>query len=69
LQNRKADGSFATLQEGVIPWQQIIPQLDGSVTATLEFVPQGICSVEEFDLSATLLQAQSEAEYFRKIAG
>ena len=63
LQNRHPDLSFAPLGEGVIPWGSILPKLKKSITATLEFVPAGICRVEEFDLAAVLLQAQSEAAY------
>jgi sugar phosphate isomerase/epimerase len=67
LQNRHPDKSFAPLSEGVIPWRQIIAQLDKPVTATLEFVPAGICTVAQFDLSATLRQAQSEAAFIREL--
>jgi len=42
--------------------------LDKSVTATLEFVPAGICPVEKFDLDATLRQAKSEAAYVRGLS-
>jgi len=68
LQNRHPDLTFASLKEGVIPWVQIFPQLPPTVTATLEFVPAGICSVEAFDLAATLLQAKSEAAYIAEIS-
>jgi len=68
LQNRHADLSFAPLGEGVIPWERIIAKMDKSVTATLEFVPAGICRVEDFDLAATLLQIQSEAAYVRRLS-
>jgi len=69
LQNHYANGGPATLKEGVYPWAQIISQLDKNLTASLEFVPAGICTVDEFDLAATLLQARSEAAYFHEIAG
>lgn len=68
LQNRQAEGSFSTLQEGVVPWPQIISQLSPTVTATLEFVPIAICPVEQFDLATTLAQAKSEAAYFRTLS-
>ncbi len=61
LQNRHPDLSFALLREGVIPWHRILPALDKTVTATLEFIPVAICPVEQFDLPAALLQAQSES--------
>jgi sugar phosphate isomerase/epimerase len=68
LQNRNPDLTFSTLRDGIVPWPQIIPQLDKTVTATLEFVPIGICSIEKFDLTATLREAQSEAAYVREIS-
>ena len=68
LQNRHPDLSFAPLREGVIPWERILPILEKRVTATLEFVPAGICPVEEFDLDATLQQAKSEAAYVRGLS-
>lgn len=69
LQNRAPDLGFALLREGVIPWQRILPRLQRGVSATLEFVPAGICSVEAFDLDAVLRQARSEAECALTLAG
>lgn len=68
LQNRRPDRSITLLRDGVIPWDRIIPKLDQNVTATLEFIPAGICPVEKFDLAAALLQAQSEAAYIRELS-
>jgi sugar phosphate isomerase/epimerase len=68
LQNRDLEKRFVPLRDGIVPWQKIIPQLDASVGATLEFVPVGICGPEQFDLAATLLQAQSEGAYFDELA-
>jgi len=67
LQNRRPDGSFAPLSKGVTPWDRILPNLNPGVGATLEFVPVGICQPDQFDLSATLREAQSEAAYIREI--
>lgn len=63
LQNRYPDLSFAPLKDGVVPWGSIISNLPADISATLEFVPTGICSVEAFDVAATLRQARSEADY------
>ncbi|HEX4085613.1 MAG TPA: TIM barrel protein [Chthoniobacteraceae bacterium] len=68
LQNRDSEKRFATLRDGIVPWRKIVSQLDASVGATLEFVPVGICGPEQFDVAATLLQAQSEAAYFDELA-
>lgn len=68
LQNRNPDGTFATLSEGVVPWDTILSELAPGVDATLEFVPAGICTVEEFSLEATLAQVCSEAEFARRFA-
>jgi sugar phosphate isomerase/epimerase len=66
LQNRKPDLSFATLAEGIVPWGRLLSELDPDVSVSLEFVPAGICPVQEFDLEKTLLQAVSETEYAAK---
>jgi len=68
LQNRNSDQSFATVQDGVIPWKLLLANLPEGVNATLEFVPVSICSIEQFNLDATLAQARSEMEYIRQIA-
>jgi sugar phosphate isomerase/epimerase len=63
LQNRNPDLSFATLNDGKVPWREILAQLSPEVEGTIEFVPVGICKLEEFDLDATIAQAQSEAAW------
>jgi sugar phosphate isomerase/epimerase len=68
LQNRNADLSFATLRDGVIPWADILRELDDAVDLTLEFVPKGICAPEQFDLTATLQQAIAEVDCVREVA-
>jgi sugar phosphate isomerase/epimerase len=68
LQNRNPDLSFTTLRDGVVPWQRILKELPTGVDATIEFVPAGICTVEEFDVQAALEQARGEADYLRNIA-
>ncbi len=68
LQNRKPDLSFETMKDGVVPWPEILRELAGTVDATLEFVPTGICSVGEFNLDATIAEALSEVEFVRGLA-
>lgn len=67
LQNRMPDLSFVGMKEGVIPWPEILTELKDGVDATLEFVPVGVCGVDQFDLDATLQQARVEADYVRSI--
>ena len=67
LQNRNPDRSFTTLRDGVIPWKSIVTGLSSDVDATLEFVPVGICPLEEFNLAETLAQVRSEAEFAREL--
>ena len=67
LQNRNPDLSFATLKDGVIPWKSILAELPPAVEATLEFVACGICSVESFDLEATIAEAKADVAYIREI--
>jgi sugar phosphate isomerase/epimerase len=68
LQNRLPDGSFVKLRDGVIPWPEILKELGGTVDATLEFVPVGVCKPDEFDLAATLAEARGEIDYALGIA-
>lgn len=63
LQNRNPDLSFATLREGVIPWPEILAEIGDKAGATVEFVPEGICPEEAFDLQATMRQAREETDY------
>jgi sugar phosphate isomerase/epimerase len=67
LQNRHPDFSFARLREGVIPWPEIIADISDKADATVEFVPEGICPEETFDLQATLGQAREETDYVRTL--
>lgn len=67
LQNRMPDGAFVRMEEGIVPWPEILRDLGEGVDATLEFVPVGICSPEEFDLEACLKQACAEADYVRSL--
>ena len=69
LQNRLPDHSFVGMREGIIPWAEILTELDTSVEGTLEFVPAGVCGEDRFNLAATLEQARAEADYVRGIAG
>jgi sugar phosphate isomerase/epimerase len=61
LQNRHPDLSFAPLADGVVVWAEILGDAPEGATASIEFVPAGICSVEEFDLSKTLAEAMTES--------
>ncbi len=69
LQGRSDDKGFVKLRDGLVPWERIIPALDDSVTATLEFVPSAICPVEQFDLETSLREAREEMDYVQKIDG
>ncbi len=64
LQNRHPDRSFAPLAEGVIPWRDILAQLD--VDCSLEFVPSGIRPVEPFDLERVLAECVRDASAVNK---
>jgi sugar phosphate isomerase/epimerase len=65
LQNRNENGSFASLEAGVIPWKEILNQLN--VDTTIEFVPSGVCPLENFDAERCLGDAKREATYVRSI--
>lgn len=67
LQGRAPDFSFRLLKDGLVPWEQIIPELGDEVGATLEFVPSAICPVEQFDLAASLREAREEIAYVRQL--
>lgn len=60
LQNRTADGRFCRLESGVISWREILAANSFQTDVTLEFVPSGICPVEEFDLSTSVQEAVEE---------
>jgi len=67
LQNRNPDLSFALMGDGVIPWERIFSNVPTDLSATLEFVPIGICPVEAFDLAATMRQVCDEADSIRNL--
>lgn len=71
LQNREADdpGRFATLRAGGIPWPEFLSANGFDTDASIEFVPAGIRSPEEFDLTTTLQQAVEEFEYVANLRG
>ena len=68
LQGRPKDKSFVPLREGLVPWEKIISGLEREVTATLEFVPSGICPMEQFDLEASLREARDEVNYVEQLS-
>lgn len=63
LQNRKPDGSFERLMDGIIPWDQILKALGAHVTGTIEFVETGIRPVAEFELDVALAEAGDTAAW------
>lgn len=67
LQNRTPAGGFETLEKGVTPWNRILRDVSPGVSASLEFVPAGICPEEAFDLDAVLAQAVAEKAFVEKI--
>lgn len=71
LQNRElADPArFATLRAGCIPWAEFLAATGFETDASIEFVPAGICSPEEFDLTTTLQQAVEEFEHVVNLEG
>jgi sugar phosphate isomerase/epimerase len=68
LQNRKADGGFAPLAEGIIPWRELLAEIPPGVDATLEFVPSGVCPFERFDLAKSVQEAVQESSYAQGLA-
>ena len=67
LQNRKPDGGFETLENGVTPWGRILRDLPAGVAATLEFVPLGICPEEAFRLDEVLDQVKAEKAFVERL--
>lgn len=67
LQNRTSDGQFSRLAAGVIDWGEILESLDFEVDVSLEFVPSGICAVEDFDLTTVVQEAVEEFGYVVKL--
>ena len=72
LQNRASGetGRFARLAEGVISWKEIFAKVAASgsdVSATLEFVPSGICPMEQFNLEQTLAEAVEEINFAKSL--
>lgn len=63
LQNRTPAGGFETLENGVTPWSRILREVPAGVSASLEFVPAGICPEEAFDLDVVLEQAVAEKAF------
>jgi sugar phosphate isomerase/epimerase len=63
LQNRTPAGGFETLEKGVTPWSRILRDLPSGVSASLEFVPAGICPEDSFDLDVVLKQAMAEKAF------
>ena len=67
LQNRTADGRFCRLEEGVIPWAEILRTARFEVDVSLEFVPSGICTVEKFELTTSVQEAVEEFGFVVKL--
>ena len=69
LLNQGPERTFTTHRNGVIPWKTILAERSPGASGTIEFTPRGICTVEEFNLDATLAEARSEADYIADIIG
>ncbi len=67
LQNRTPDGKFCRLDAGVISWGEILGSIGYEVDVSLEFVPSGICAVEEFDLTTSVQEAVEEFGFVVKL--
>ena len=63
LQNRTSADRFTTLEAGIIPWKEFLSAGYFGADVTIEFLPAGLCAVEEFDLTTTLQQAVQEFDY------
>ncbi len=63
LQNRTNEDRFTTLGSGIIPWGELLKSINFGADVTIEFLPTGLCSVEEFDLTTTLQEAVREFDY------
>ena len=67
LQNRTADGKFCRLSDGVVPWEEILQSTGFGVDVSLEFVPSGICEVEDFELTTSVQEAVEEFGFVVKL--
>ena len=67
LQNRDGKGKFCRLGDGVIDWGSILASAEFQVDVSLEFVPSGICTVEEFNLTVSVQEAVEEFGYVVKL--
>lgn len=63
LQNRNSADRITTIGGGVIPWGELLESINFGADVTIEFLPTGLCSVEEFDLTTTLQEAVREFDY------
>jgi hypothetical protein len=55
------------MEKGTVRVDHILRKVPHGVAATIEFVPRGICSEEEFDLAAVLEEAKAERQWVEKI--
>jgi sugar phosphate isomerase/epimerase len=65
LQNRDAEMAVVRIGAGLIPWREILTQLDAGVEASIEFVPAGMRSVETFRRDEAISEAAEDAEIVR----
>ena len=63
LQNRTSADRITTLGSGVIPWGELLESFNFGADVTIEFLPTGLCPLEEFDLTTTLQEAVTEFDY------
>jgi len=65
LQNRDAEMALVRIGAGLIPWSEILTQLDAGVGASIEFVPAGMRPVETFRRDEAIREAAEDAETVR----
>lgn len=69
LQNRDESKKFTLLRSGVIPWKDILTEVDFDIDASIEFVPKGLLPVEHFNLTAAVQEAIEEFDYIVQLQG
>lgn len=67
LQNRTSADRITTLEAGIIPWGELLNSINFGADVTIEFLPTGLCTSEEFDLTTTLQEAVQEFDSVVKL--
>jgi sugar phosphate isomerase/epimerase len=65
LQNRDAEMGVVRIGSGLIPWSEMLPQLDAGVGASIEFVPAGMVPQQAFRQDEAIREAAEDAETVR----